>query len=72
MTVRELKAFLDTIDDQDMPVICDRYSDYQDEDMPDVREVIRGNHGMWIRYYPDQWPKDKRPQVVRVLHFNGN
>jgi hypothetical protein len=72
MTVRELMAFLATVD-PDLPVICDRYSDYVEQEMPQVIQAARVN-GRWTTYYQNQWrvERDGEPDVRWVLHFEGN
>lgn len=72
MTVKELIALLRDVD-PDLPVICQRYSDYMEQEPPFVVEAFKdGSHFGWKRYYPGQWTDEDRPAVVKALFFEGN
>ena len=70
MTVKELMEILKNVD-PNLPVICDRYSDFMEQEPPEVIKVIKkGNN--YLHYYPNQWEREGQPPTIEVLHFKGN
>lgn len=72
MKVKELIGILKEVD-PNLTVICERYSDYMEQEEPEVIEVMKNSRG-YTRYYSHQW-KDKPNHLLRlekVLLFHGN
>lgn len=72
MTVKQLIDFLKTVD-PNLTVICDHYSDFEEQEEPTVIEVIKDRTG-YRRYYPNQHNQNPAVllKVIKVLHFEGN
>lgn len=82
VTVRDLKAAIADLDD-DMPLVCNRYSDYQEQELPTVVEMARLD-GRWVDWDPAQWENrtgrdfygvpasHRKPRAFKVLYFRGN
>ena len=68
ITVRDLKERLNQIDDEDMPVVCTRYSDVMDQELPVVIDAIYVPGAVWHATASKQIDGVTR----KVLYFVGN
>ena len=71
MTVADLIKILSKMP-KDTVVIAERYSDFVDQEPPEIIEVVdKGGLFRYERYFPEQY-KARPNNIIKVCYFQGN
>lgn len=77
MTVKELREYLAKFPD-DLEIIRTYQSDFDTVDELQITVItsqqnkVAFRNGAYIRFRPQDWPGEDKPEFVTVLHFEGN